>query len=135
MAEDSIRQQLDKLLASAEEVMSLLAQVRDEGRSLSRSSGKEVNWPWLDQALTNVRNYRDQLQSSIAARDPVAISYAAEQFVSMRKYFEDASLEWSKAEAELRKSVSSLARQAGTVAFAINPFDPKNLQEIRRALA
>lgn len=135
MPEDNIRQKIDNLLAEADGFAVLLAQVRDEGKSLSTSRGKETNWQWVDQSLTNVKSYIDGLRKSVTAHDPVAISYAAEQFVGMRKYFEDTSLAWSKSEAEVRQRVSMLTRLAGQIAFAINPFDPKNLQDIRKALA
>jgi len=134
MALEDLRQQIEVLSAAARTLILLLTQMREEGRNLAQRPGAKVNWQWVDQALTNTENYAGELDKSIALRNPAAVAYAAEQFVSMRKYFEDTSLTWSRLESEVRSQVSALATQAGKVAFSINPFDAQNVRDVQRIL-
>lgn len=134
MVTDELKQQIDALSAEAKAMVQLLTRMRDEGRTMAQRPGAKVNWQWVDQAVTNLQNYSASLDKSIALRDPTAIAYAAEQFVSLRKYFEDTSLTWSRLESDVRQGVSQLATQAGKVAFAINPFDAQNVADVRRVL-
>ena len=101
---------------------------------LAESTGQEGNWRWVEQALTNIRAYQNQFAQALAKRDPIGLSHAARQFASIRYYFEDTSLEWSKQEKDLREHASMTAEKAGKVAFAIDPFDPFRLAEIQRSL-
>jgi hypothetical protein len=134
MALEDLKQQIVALSAEARTLVQLLARMEDEGRTLAQRPGAKVNWRWVEQAAANVRAYTEELDKSIALRDPRAVAYAAEQFVSLRKYFEDTSLTWSRMESEVRKQVSQVATLAGKVAFSINPFDSQNMKDVQAIL-
>jgi hypothetical protein len=131
---EQLKRRIEELQVSSNALAGVLARVRDEGHTLADRTGTDVNWRWVEQALANIRSYQNEFSKALAKRDPVAISYAAEQFVSIRKYFEDTPLEWSKLEKDLQYHASMTAQKAGKVAFAIDPFDPVSLAEIQRSL-
>lgn len=131
---EQLKRRIEELQLSSNALAGVLARVRDEGHTLADRKGTDVNWRWVEQALANIRTYQNEFSKALAKRDPVAISYAAEQFVSIRKYFEDTPLEWSKLEKDLQYHAAMTAERAGKVAFSIDPFDPVSLAEIQRSL-
>jgi hypothetical protein len=115
-------------------LVELLAHILDEGRALADRKEMEVNWRWVEQALANIRAYQKEFSDALEKRDALALAHAAGQFVSIRKYFWDTPLNWSKLEKELLQCAEATAEKAGKVEFSINPFDPVNLAEIQRIL-
>lgn len=129
-----LKRSIAELQSSGSALIDVLTRVRDEGRTIADRGNKDVNWKWVEQALANIRAYQKELSEGIRKRDPIVISHAAWKFMSIVKYFEDTSLEWSKLEKDLDDQVSDTAARGGEVGSAIDPFDASSLAEIQRSL-
>jgi len=134
MSVAELKRSIADLQSSSSALADVLARVRDEGRTIADRGNKDVNWEWVQQALENIRAYQEELSKGLRTRDPILIYHAADKFRSIRKYFLDTSLEWSKMEQDLENQASETAARGGKVASAINPLDASSLDEIQRSL-
>jgi len=125
---------IDQLLQATNELSSVLRDMQQEYFKRQQEPTDQASAEWIADALRNIDQHRIELSTAVSNQDAYKVSFAANQFVALNRFFADVSKSWSRNESLLDKIFAKVFEAARDIAFGIKRLDQASLEAARRQL-
>ena len=122
---------IDQLIQAVDKLSPVLRDMQREYSNKRRDFPTANLAYWIPDALGIVDDHRRELLTAARNLDAFGVSWAAGQFVSLKRFLADVPTDWSSYSSLLDNVYDEVLKFARQIAFGIDHFDPSSLEAAR----